>query len=198
MSDDVSFRDLIGRVRGGDQDAATDLVGRYEPAIRRAIRIRLVDGRLRTMLDSMDVCQSVMASFFCRAALGQYDLERPEDLLRLLTTMARNKLADQARRQATNRRGRGMARVGTAEQVDVADPEAGPGTRVAAREVLEMAWARLTDDERWLADQRAQGRPWADLAVEAGQTPEGLRKKHARALERVARQLDLDGPDGEC
>ena len=32
----------------------------------------------------MDICQSVMASFFVRAALGQYQLNTPEQLLNLL------------------------------------------------------------------------------------------------------------------
>ena len=40
----------------------------------------------------MDICQSVLGSFFVRAATGQYKLETPEHLLKLLTTMARNKL----------------------------------------------------------------------------------------------------------
>src|SRR5437660_12212613 len=97
MSDEQSFRDLIGRVRQGDEQAAADLVRRYEPAIRRAVRFRLTDARLRRTCDSMDVCQSVLLSFFVRAASGQYDLDTPEQLLRLLTTMARNQLLNQAR-----------------------------------------------------------------------------------------------------
>jgi hypothetical protein len=32
----------------------------------------------------MDVCQSVLMSFFVRAASGQFDLDRPEDLARVL------------------------------------------------------------------------------------------------------------------
>jgi RNA polymerase sigma-70 factor (ECF subfamily) len=192
MSEDTSFRDLLHRVRAGDQDAAVDLVSRYESAVRRAVRIRLVDSRLKGALDSMDICQSVMGSFFYRAALGQFELEKPEDLVRLLVTMARNKLADQARRQATTRRGRGMVRLGDAAEIDVpgVDPTA---SRVAsAREVLEAAWQRLGSDERWLAEQRAQGRPWAELAAEVGTTPEALRKKHTRALDRVAQQLGFE------
>src|SRR5271155_5717236 len=104
MSDDLSFRDLIGRVRQGDEQAAAELVRKYEPAIRRAVRFRLTDTRLRRTCDSMDVCQSVLLSFFVRAASGQYDLDSPEQLLRLLTTMARNKLLNQARQQQAARR----------------------------------------------------------------------------------------------
>ena len=85
-----SFEGLIARVRAGDEQAAAELVRRYEPAIRRAARVRLVDTRLNRLLDSMDICQSVMASFFVRTALGQFELETPDQLLKLLATMTRN------------------------------------------------------------------------------------------------------------
>jgi len=45
----------------------------------------------------MDICQSVLASFFVRAALGQYELETPGHLLKLLVSMSRKKLIDHAR-----------------------------------------------------------------------------------------------------
>src|SRR5438093_23624 len=41
MSEDLSFPELVRRVRAGDEDAAAELVRRYEPAIRRSIRLRL-------------------------------------------------------------------------------------------------------------------------------------------------------------
>src|SRR5437762_9623891 len=98
MVDAPTFDELIRRVRAGDQDAATLLVQRYEPAIRRAVRFRLADARLGTLLDSMDICQSVLASCFIRAPSGQYELRTPGQLLKLLTAMARNKLTSQARK----------------------------------------------------------------------------------------------------
>src|SRR3954451_5481193 len=98
MIDAPAFGELIRRVRAGDPGAATELVHHYEPAIRRAVRFRLADARLGSLLDSMDICQSVLKSFFVRAASGQYDLETPQQLLKLLTTMAHNKLISQARK----------------------------------------------------------------------------------------------------
>src|SRR5262249_38334704 len=98
MSADDPFLLLIRRVRAGDQEAAAELVRLYEPAIRRAVRFQLRDSRLRRDLDSMDVCQSVLGSFFTRAALGQFEIDKPEQVLRLLVAMARNKLATQARK----------------------------------------------------------------------------------------------------
>src|SRR5262245_55372827 len=99
MSDGDAFSDFIRRVRAGDEQAAADLVRRFEPLIRREVRLRLEDRRLGRLFDSMDVCQSVLASFFVRTAAGQYDLDQPGQLVKLLVQMARNKLASAARRQ---------------------------------------------------------------------------------------------------
>ena len=103
-SDPESFRALMVRVRAGDEQAAAELVRHYEPAIRRAARVRLLDTRLNRVLDSMDICQSVMASFFVRAALGQFDLDTPDQLLRLLATMTRNKLVGHVKGHAAAKR----------------------------------------------------------------------------------------------
>jgi RNA polymerase sigma factor (sigma-70 family) len=196
MDEEIAFPELLRRVRLGDQDAAVELVRRYEPAIRRAVRIKLVDSRLAGALDSMDVCQSVMGSFFYRAALGQYEMEKPEDLVRLLVTMARNKLTDHVRKQTTERRGKGMTRRTDFAAVDIAGADPTASRVVSAREVLEAALGRLSDEERWIAEQRTAGRAWAELAAELGSTPEAVRKKHARALDRVSRELGLDDSSG--
>ena len=192
MSEGPSFRELIGRVRGGDQQAAAELVRRYEPAIRRAVRFRLTDPRLRRTCDSLDVCQSVLLSFFVRAALGQYDLDTPEQLLRLLTAMARNKLLNQARaQQAARRDGRVVA--GGLHDSQLAGKEQDPSQEAEARELLREVQRRLTDEERRLVELRNQGRDWASIAAEVGGTPEALRQKLHRALARLTRELGLEG-----
>jgi hypothetical protein len=84
MYEKHGFLTLIRRVRAGDHTAAAELVKRYLPAVRRVIRLQLRDSPLRRVLDSMDVCQGVLASFFIRAASGQYELDRPGQLVRLL------------------------------------------------------------------------------------------------------------------
>src|SRR5713226_6267484 len=97
--DETSFFTFMKRVRAGDEQAATELVRLYEPEIRREVRLRLRDSRLRRDFDSVDICQSVLASFFVRAALGQYELDQPEHLIKLLVTMTRNKRVGQVRKQ---------------------------------------------------------------------------------------------------
>jgi RNA polymerase sigma-70 factor (ECF subfamily) len=192
MPEALSFQELLQRVRAGDQEAARELVQRYESTIRRAVRFRLSDSRLTRVLDSMDICQSVMASFFLRAAAGQYDIEKPDQLLNLLVAMARNKLAMQARaEQRQCRDNRRVQSAGLDEGVFVAD-EPSPDQHVAGQELLAQAQRLFSPEERQLVELRKDGLEWGAIAEQLGGTPEGLRKKLARAVDRVAHQLHLD------
>src|SRR5580704_16634372 len=96
--------ELLARVRQGDEDAARLLVQRYESAIRVAVRTNLSDPRLRRQFDSLDVCQSVLASFFFHLTSGAYDLSVPAQLSALLAKMAQNKVRMRAREQFRQRR----------------------------------------------------------------------------------------------
>lgn len=192
VGEQESFLDLIQRVRAADEDAAADLVRRYEPQIRRVIRIRMTDPGVRRVMDSMDICQSVMASFFVRAASGQYELETPEQLIKLLATMARNKVVNQVHKQRAIRRDvRRMEKVGV-DEMQVAGSGGTPSMVVHHRELLSEAHKRLSDEERELAERRASGEAWSDIAKELGGTPDGLRMRLNRALDRVAGELGLD------
>jgi RNA polymerase sigma-70 factor (ECF subfamily) len=191
-----AFGDLIARVRQGDDQAAAELVRRYEPAIRRAVRFRLTDPRLRRTCDSMDVCQSVLASFFVRAASGQYDLESPEQLLRLLTTMARNKLLNQARQEHAARRDNRLVTDDIARH-EVATGAPSPPQQVEAREMLAEIQRRLTPEERELVDLRNQGHDWNSIAALVGGNAAALRQKLHRALERLSREFGLESGDDE-
>jgi RNA polymerase sigma-70 factor (ECF subfamily) len=179
-------------VRAGDEAAATELVRRYEPAIRRAVRLRLRDPRLGRLLDSVDICQSVMASFFVRAALGQYELDSPEQLLKLLARMARNKLANQANQHQAQRRDYRRTEAGGAQQLDVPGQDPTPSQQLAASELLEEARRRLSDAERRLLELRQEGKGWAEIAGELGGSPDALRMQFNRAVERVAQELGLE------
>lgn len=207
--DEQGFRDLIRRVRAGDAHAAAELVRDYQEEIRRIVRIRLTDPRLRTEFESMDICQSVMGNFFARVAAGQFDLDKPEDLLRLLATMAMNKVKDRYRKMTAGKREHRSVRAGDScdPVAEVADPGRGPDSIVAEREILARIRARLTDDELYVYEQRAVGREWAEIAASldtapdpirqklAGSKPDALRKKYDRALNRVLEELGIDSPE---
>ncbi len=191
-SDNNSFLTFLERVRAGDQKAAEELVRMYEPEIRREVRLRLRDSRLRRDFDSVDICQSVMASFFVRAALGQYDLQKPDELIRLLVTMTRNKLVSQVRKQQTQ--GRDLRRRDAAGQEKLQNIAQGPtpSLLVANEELIQEFRKRMSPDEWRIAELRTQGLAWDAIAAELGGTSEACRKQLSRAVDRVSQELGLD------
>lgn len=191
----TSVRELLERVRGGDAAAAEELVRTYEPELRRAIRVRLTDARLRRLVDSIDICQSVLAGFFVRTAAGQYDIQTPEELLKLLVTMAKNRVIDWARRsQADRRDGRREVSIERADgqSMQFASSQPGPASVMVNRELLEQVRSRLTSEELKLMEQRAEGLQWNAIAAQTSDQVNAVRMRLTRALDRVADELGLE------
>lgn len=197
MSETDSFEVFLRRVRAGEPGAATELVERYGAAIRLEVQMRLGEPGLRRLLDPEDVCQSVLASFFLRAAAGEYELDRPEQLVGLLLAMARNKVGMQVRRQRALRRDTRRDDRTDPATLELAGGGPSPSRVVVGRELLDEFRRRLNDEERRVADLRAQGQEWAEIARTLGGSPDGRRKQLARAADRVARELGLEEPEGE-
>jgi RNA polymerase sigma factor (sigma-70 family) len=192
LSEDDSFVDLIERLRGGDNEAARLLLERYGPVLRRIIGARLADGRLRRSVDADDICQSVFGSFFVRLALGQYELAGEEDLLKLLATMVRNKVASKQRRQVLEKR----AELDVPLEERMAETNVGtgesPSERLVHEELIRAAERLLAPQERELIALRKQGLEWAEVGVRLGDSPGRLRKRLARAVDLVVEKLGLD------
>jgi RNA polymerase sigma-70 factor (ECF subfamily) len=134
-----------------------------------------------------------MANFFVRTALGQFDLDTPEQLVALLAKMARNRLHYHVRKQHAQRRDVRRTEAASPDELAFADSGASPSQIVAHRELFSAFLCRLSYEERYLADQRAAGRAWSELASELGANPDGMRMKLARAIDRVSHELGLEG-----
>jgi len=181
MPEDDDFAELIRRIRRGDAQAAQELIRKYEPAIRREARLRLGPS-LRPLFDSMDLCQSVLGSFFVRIAAGHYELGSPARLMKLLVVMTRNKVREKARR-------RHEGELGAREPMAAGEDHA---NRILNQDFLSEFRRRLSDDERVLWDRRDKDASWQNIASELGATPEALRQRYSRAIRRVARELGLE------
>src|SRR5262249_40490282 len=155
----IPFAELIRRVRAGDAAAAAALVRQYEPAIRSFVRVRLVGTELQRLVDSVDISQSVLSSFFVAAALGRDDLAPPEKLLNLLLTMARNKFVDATRKRQVewHEAAGGKVRV---DEGQLAAPDTNPLHLASLHELFDKFRALLSEDERRLADLRGQEHSW--------------------------------------
>lgn len=193
MAGDRDFDRLLEGLRAGDQRAATDFVRRFDGDIQRGVRHLLNDMKLSRVLEPADICQTVFANFFARVALGQFELQSDEQLFRLLATMARNQVMDEARRHQAQRRDlRRHDDDALGEALEgVFDRQPTPSKIVALDELVAQIQERLAPEVRVLAQMRVAGFDWPEIAEQVGGSAEALRKKLTRALDRVLADLDL-------
>lgn len=184
-----SFPTFIRRIRAGDEAAARELVHRFEGVIRREVRLRLEDRRLLRVFDSLDISQSVLTSFFVRAGSGHFELDSPDQLARLLIAMTRNKLAHQVRKQRACRRDNRLNAPTRVDELQVVSHEPGPSELAADHDLFETIRTRLPAEERAIADLRAQGWEWPEIADRLGGNAQARRVQLARAVQRVAHAL---------
>lgn len=194
----TEFANLVCRVRSGDAAAAEEIVRDFESAVRVAVRTRLLDSALRRQFDSMDICQSVLASFFVRVAAGQYDLRHPAQLVALLTKMAHNKLAWHARHSSQQRRDIHRAPHTADTTLGIASCAAGPVRQTLGRELLEQVWQHMDVELRQMASLRLNGKGWAEIAATIGGTSESRRKQYQRGLDRIARLVGIEDDEQLC
>lgn len=192
MTGAEDVRNLVSRLRTGDATAADEVVRRFGGVVRSQVRVwlRMQDPRLRRLFDSLDVCQSAFGSFFAGVAAGRFDLSEPGQLAALLLQMARHKFYRQVRRHRAGRRD--VRRLDPTAEVEGPVRNGSPSTVVAGQEMLAELRKRLTDEERRIADLRADGRAWSDVAAELGGSPQARRMQLARAVDRVAAELGLE------
>lgn len=190
-----TFWELMDRVRRGEESATADLVRRFEPEVRREVRTWLRRQRLLSLsriVDSADICQSVLARFFARLAEGRLELCSAEHLRNLLLFMARNSFLQHVRSNQAVRRDR--RRTIPLAHEDPPEPawRATPAELAAEHELLELIRARLTTEERELAERRAQGQSWTEIVAAMGGTTAGRRMQLCRAEARIVREFALD------
>ncbi|MFP6750722.1 MAG: ECF-type sigma factor, partial [Pirellulaceae bacterium] len=147
---DSNFIELIRQVEDGSDEAAADLLSRYGPSLRRIARIRLQGNEIRRVLDSQDIYQSVMAVFFQRIQAGVFELSTPEDLVRLVSTMIRNRVTDKVRMHHAQRRDLRRNLSVDNESIAIVDMGDSPSVLVSRDELIMRFRSLLTEQEQLL------------------------------------------------
>lgn len=183
-------------LRDGDAHAVEELLRHIDPFLRRVIRQRLIDGRLRRVLDTTDVFHSVVKDFLARprpeaaeipggggdhtplpasGALGAY-----------LAAAVRHKIQTRSRKE---KRHAGSLQ----HEWDVAGPEPSPSRVIQERDLKESIRARLAADRQRLFDLKSQGLTWDEIAERVGGRADALRMRLTRAVAAILRDLDGAG-----
>ena len=97
-----TLADFLVRIHKGDEDAARELLRRYEAEVRLVVR-RQLPRLLRSRFDSLDFLQSVWGSFFRRMRDAPTDFEDSRHLVAFLSSAAKNKVIEEYRRAASRK-----------------------------------------------------------------------------------------------
>ena len=151
---------------------------------RLLTRIRRMMGpEVREALESSDVLQSVVVS-----ALRQFPFPEREsaNLLGWMTTAARHRIVDEARRQRERRIG-----PLTCEPLGGGDSSIATAlARHEGRAELACGLAELDADRRRVVELRTfEGHSWGGIALEFGRSEEAVRKLYHRALLQLGSRL---------
>lgn len=191
MTEDDRFTALLERIRSGDQDAQRLLFEKYDAPIRRAVRMRIMHSRMRRLMDSEDIRQSVMKSFFLRFERGDLEFSSPGQLVGLLLEMTRNKVADHVRKAVAVKRGGGED-IEPLSNASFAFIDDSPLAAAIESEISTQVNERLDAVEKELIQLRREGADWKQIGLQCQMSPEAARKRYHRMVDRISKEMGLD------
>jgi RNA polymerase sigma factor (sigma-70 family) len=190
LNEESDVGGFLARIQAGDEEAARELLERYEPEVRLVVR-RQLPRLLRSRFDSLDFLQSVWGSFFRKVRTGPAEFEDARHLVAFLARAAKNKVIDEYRRAASRKQD--MHRE---EPIwgDSETPRELPANLDTASEVAEAreAFGRLRDllpEERHsILELKAEGLSSKDIGTKLGISERTVQ----RVLEELRRRVELE------
>jgi RNA polymerase sigma-70 factor, ECF subfamily len=178
---DPSDRSLLVRLRGGQQDAATELYLRYAARLRSLVRARC-SPQLARRVEPDDIVQSVFRRFFHRVLQGDYDVPPGEELWGLLLVIALNKIRTE---ESFHRAGKRDVRLSAGTPDASAVQSAASADTAHLQVCVEDALGQLPEKHREMVELRIQGHEVADIATRTGRS----KRTVERALQDVRARL---------
>jgi RNA polymerase sigma-70 factor (ECF subfamily) len=183
---------FIERIRAGDEDAARELLRRYERKIRLVVR-RQLPRLLRSRFDSLDFLQSVWGNFFHQVRTGPTDIEDERNLVAFLAWAARNKVIDEYRRASTRkhdiRREESLrGRRGRPRDLEAAIDT--PSQVAQARETLDRLRRLVPEGHRRVLELKAEGYSCREIGLRLG-----ISERTAQRVIEGLRGRALDGSE---
>ncbi len=184
------IRELLARIKNGDEDAARELLSRYESKVRLVVR-RQLPRLLRSRFDSIDFLQSVWGSFFHRIQTGPNDLNEEENLIAFLAWAARNKVIDEYRRAATQKQN--IHREESIEKRGDRDTTLAsgdtPSELAQAHETFDRLSRLLPEDRRVILELKAAGYSCSEIGERLGLSERTVQ----RVLEELRNRARIEG-----
>lgn len=161
-------------LRTGEAEEVAQLLANLDPFLRRAIRMRLTDRRVRRAVDTGDIFQSLVKDILSREGTGRTAASFQE-LCAYFAAAARYKIAAKFRKER-----RYVANLDSVPEPVSSEPE--PSQAVEDSDLAEAVKSRLDERNRRLFDLSQQGKTWRQIAEEVGGHPDALRFQLRRSV----------------
>ncbi len=168
--DESDIPAFLARIAAGDQEAARELLTRYEAEVRLVVR-RQLPRLLRSRFDSLDFLQSVWGSFFRRVKGQPAEFEDSRHLVAFLARAAKNKVIDEYRRAGSRKADMHREEplwIEGNQARDLAARQDTPSQVFEAREVFGRLSELLPEDRRHLLELKAQGLSSKEIGEKMG------------------------------
>lgn len=184
---DPQFAALLDEVRAGSQDAAWKLVEKYERDVQRFVR-RSLNQRLRSKFDSLDFVQIVWGSFF-RTPERLHGIDRAEQLIAYLATLAKYKVLTEVRRRLETEKYDVVREDVRNEKRPLPDDNCADTPRPSQVAIAKERWEQIIAGEpeqvRRIVELRLQGTTFHEIADHLHIHETTARKTIKRLLHRA-------------
>ena len=190
------FVELLGRLRVGDDEAISEVLGRY---IHRLIVLANAqfDPSSRPKADPEGLVQSALASFFARCGRGQFELIDWGELWCMLATITLRKCS---KRRDYLRAGRRDARreqpwdAVAEDRLTPLDRHPTPLDAAILNETIESLLRDRSPAERRIVELTLQGYTVEEIARQVGRSERTVWRVRERTKQRLRRHRELGGP----
>ena len=169
------LQEFFAIIQGDDEQALETMLQELDPFLRRVIRLRLHDGRLRRSVDTTDILQSLLEDFLRQPEAGERAETSSAELSAYLAAAVRHKVQTRLRKE---RRHAGSL----PRDWEPASPEPDVGQRVEVQDFAAAIRGRLDASTCLLFDLKAQGLTWQEIAAQVGGRADALRMRLTRTV----------------
>jgi DNA-directed RNA polymerase specialized sigma24 family protein len=169
------LQQFLATLRSGDRQAVNRVLEKFGPFFRKTIRLRLIDKRLRRVMETTDVFNSLLKDFL---AQDHPPAETSAGLCAYLAAAVHHKILTRTRKE---RRHAGSLPHGW----DAANAAETPAQEVDHRDFSEFIRGQLSEFDRRLLDLRQSGQTWPEITDEVGGNSDALRMRLRRAVAAV-------------
>lgn len=174
----ADLQKFFALIQGGDDGAIEVMLQELDPFLRRVIRMRLYDGRLRRIVDTTDILQSLFKDFLRRTAANEPAETSSAELCAYLAAAVRHKVQTRLRKERRH--------AGTLpEEWEPASSEPDVCERVEDQDFAAAIRGRLDESVCLLLDLKTQGLTWQEIAAKVGGRADALRMRLNRAVAAV-------------